>query len=202
MIAAGNIAEVIGIVSTTVVAILGIQQAYTSVRARMKNLMSWRTVEKGISELVSQMRRDSYMPDMILAMGRGGAIMAGLLSSRFYRHRAVPVFLVDREYDHLGKERIPRIRTDIMDFVTCPRSVLLIAGVNAGGGTLEVYTKWVTDAGAGDVRSAVLVDGVTSRRSADYSYKREAIDPESIKMPWYKDAVIDWAGHCATASKP
>ena len=79
-----------------------------------------------------------------------------------------------------------------MDINVAPASVLLVAGVNASGSTIEEYSKWLESSGVNSIRSCVLVESVTSKNHADYCYKREPIDPGTLKMPWYKGGIIDW----------
>ncbi|MHC4439657.1 MAG: hypothetical protein ACYS3S_20050, partial [Planctomycetota bacterium] len=64
--------EIVCMISTTILAVLGIVQSYHGIKNRVKNLVSWRAVEKGTANLLTQMRKDQYFPDAIIAMGRGG----------------------------------------------------------------------------------------------------------------------------------
>ncbi|MFH1567546.1 MAG: hypothetical protein ABIL09_06040 [Gemmatimonadota bacterium] len=79
-----------------------------------------------------------------------------------------------------------------MDIKTAPASVLLVAGVNASGSTIEEYSNWLGNHGARGVRSCILVESSTSKCQAHHCYKRKPIDLKALKMPWYEGAIIDW----------
>jgi hypoxanthine phosphoribosyltransferase len=187
-----NLMGIIGVVSTAILAIIAIAQGYQTVRDRAKNIVSWRTVEKGIQSVLQQMNKDHYHPDAIFAMGRGGAVMAGLMSNKFFNERNIPIFMIDRDMHHGNSCRSIEIRTDVIDVREAPESVLLVAGVNASGLSFEEYSKWLKSKGVKSIRSSVLVESATSKFQVDYYYKREPVDPENLKMPWYQGGIIDW----------
>lgn len=65
--------------------------------------ISWRRVEEAAAKLFSIIRRSGYTPDLIVGIGRGGLITAGLLAARFrqskeYRMSMIPVAAIDRFY--------------------------------------------------------------------------------------------------------
>ncbi|MCP4603337.1 MAG: hypothetical protein GY847_22940 [Proteobacteria bacterium] len=187
-----NLLDVIGIFSTTILAALGMWQSYQGIKARVNNLVSWRAVEKGANSLLTQMRGDKYIPDAIFAAGRGGAVLGGLISNKFYRHSPIPIFMVDRIYHRERKDPTPEILTNVLGIVDTPRSILLAVGINATGKTIQTYEDWLRSNGAEEVRVAVLVDSVTSARKPNYSYRCQVIDPQKLKMPWYTGGIIDW----------
>jgi hypoxanthine-guanine phosphoribosyltransferase len=125
-------------------------------------------------------------------MGRGGAVLAGLMSNKFYKEKNIPIFMVDRDIIHGHRTRNTEIKTDILDLVTPPKSVLLIGGVNASGGTFEKYSSWLNTKGVEKIRVCVLVESKTSKFQADYCDQKIAMDPTELKMPWYKGGIIDW----------
>lgn len=188
----GDITNIIGIISTTIVAILGVFQSYQVIKSRAKNLVSWRSVEKGIENLLSQMRKDQYFPDAIFPMGRGGAVVAGLMSNKFYKEKNIPIFMVDRDIIHDHRSRKAEIKTDILDMISPPKSILLIGGVNASGATFEKYSNWLQSKGVEKIRVCVLVESLASKFQADYCYRKIALNPTELKMPWYKGGIIDW----------
>ena len=53
---------------------------------------SWRRMENLARDLCSQVHRDSYYPDIVIGVGREGAILAGIMAGNLnYR----PLFVID-----------------------------------------------------------------------------------------------------------
>ena len=154
--------------------------------------VTWGEVEKAVDHLVDQIQRNEYAPDGMFAMGRGGAVMAGLMSGRIVRGKNVPIYMVDREMKYIGPNRTAVIHKDVLELKDAPRSVLLLAGVNASGGTLSEYRQWLAEKGVKEIKSCVIVESLTAKSRASFYYKRYAIDPRRLKMPWYHEGRKDW----------
>ncbi len=182
----------IGVISTSVLAALGIFQSYQKIVGKLKNLVSWKVVEDGVEHLLTQMRRDNYYPDAILPMGRGGSVIAGLMSNKFYADKNIPIFMIDRDIRHNDNTRVAVLKSEIADLARAPRKILLVSGINASGTTIEAYKRWAAAKGAQDVKTATLVESHTAKSLAEYCYKRRAVNPNKLKMPWYEKGIIDW----------
>jgi hypothetical protein len=90
------------------------------------------------------------------------------------------------------RTRNTEIKTDTIDIITPPKSVLLLSGVNARGGTIEKHSNWLHSKGVENIRVCVLVESMTSKFQTDYCDQKIALDPKELKMPWYKGGIIDW----------
>jgi hypoxanthine phosphoribosyltransferase len=156
------------------------------------NRVSWRQVEKGVKRLLEDMKNNQFIPGSIMAMGRGGAVMAGLMSNKFYLHKSVPVFMVDRNYKHSEENSQPEINCNMVNLSQLPEPVLLVGGINASGRSIIEYKKWLKEVGVQKVRTAVLVESTMAKPRADYYFRRNPVDPRKLKMPWYKGGIIDW----------
>lgn len=187
-----NFTTIVGVISTTIVAILGIIRAFKAIDKKSKKIVSWKFVEKGIENLLSKMRKDNYYPEAIFSIGRGGAVISGLISNKFYREKKIPIFMVDRDIIHSSHTRKVVIRKDILDIKKSPNNILLVSGINASGSTYEKYFSWLNSKGVTNIRSCVLVESIVSKNRADYVYERTELDPTKLNMPWYKGGIIDW----------
>lgn len=179
---------------TIVGAITSVAVGVVQVRNLLQHRMPWRVIDRAIDQLAEQMVEQSFAPDAIFAMGRGGAVMAGLLSSRLGSTQSnVPIYMIDRDIKLTPDGREARILEGIVDLVQSPKKVLLVAGVNASGGTLIAYTAWLKNSGAQEVKSCVIAESLTSRKNASFVYRKYGMDPKKLKMPWYKKGLKDWA---------
>ena len=187
-----GILNVVGVASSSVLAVISAAQAYSVVKQKVNNRVSWRVINRGLKKILGDMRRDSYIPDCIFAMGRGGCVIAGMISNKFYRDRNVPIYMIDRSFMYSKNTKSAQLCDEFINVTKSPGSVLLVAGINASGETLNKYREWFQEHGATEIRTAVLYSNIVARVSPDYYYKKVSIDPKLFKLPWYGDGAVDW----------
>jgi len=150
-------------------------------------------LNEAADDIVRQCLRDRFIPDAIAPTGMGGLSFAILVAKRFPGPR-IEIAYVDRlkrATEH-GRETI--IRTDHMQVQQgAYKRVLVLAGINATGQTVEGYTNLMAERGAEDVRSAALLESWTTSFRATYRYRQVPIDPEKLRqLPWYEGGQLDW----------
>lgn len=102
---------------------------------RSRVSFSWRNVENWIDSLYNQFVLEQVLPDLIVGLGRGGAVVAGLISTKFRddAHRGgqvVPIATLDRVYVKT---------TATVNGIRSPAIDTVIAGIH----NLEVHGKRV-----------------------------------------------------------
>lgn len=92
------VGQVLGVISAVLAIIAA---AYTSYRwyiSRSPTKVSWRRVERGVLRIIHDLRRDNFVPDLVVCVvciGRSGAIFGGLIAGNMGN---VPIALLDRRF--------------------------------------------------------------------------------------------------------
>ena len=156
-----------------------------------RELMSWQDLGDGARELAELVHRDRYRPDIVLAIARGGLLVAGGLS---YALDVKNTFTMNVEFYTGVDERleVPRILPPAPDFVDVSHARILIADdVADTGHTLRSVQDFCAGKVA-EVRTAVLYEKSHSVVQCDYVWKRTDL---WINFPWSdKEPVINRAG--------
>jgi len=117
-----------------------------------RGVISWRKVHQTVLEVKYKLYEDSYKPDVIIGIGRGGAICAGLLCSELMdevdgyhpRIEIVNSKVVFRKRDSRAKvERIELSKQDFSDISVVPsqKVVIIIAQSFTGHSLQEALGK-------------------------------------------------------------
>ena len=150
---------------------------------------SWKEFEKYSKRLIKLITEDGYYPNVIVTIGRGGAILGSVLSGNLPKEMVcedkgsvnVPILGLDRIYRWHAGERI-EVPNDMVDLTPLNgKKILLVAGDILTGGTMEVYRKQIQGANPEEIRTASLVKGITSAFLPTY-FGREI--PGDFRMPW------------------
>lgn len=147
-------------------------------RLRCRQRLSWRYAQAAARRMVAEMNADGFAPDLIVGIGRGGAIMGAFVSGLF-GHR--PLIVIDREYDWVQGRR----NDSIMDGFSIDRGldrVLLIAGEVHHGNTMRLYYDYLNNRGAKEVRRATLCFENGSTEPVEY--KGHTTSNKNLRMPW------------------
>lgn len=147
---------------------------------------SWDDVDKYSKVLIKSISKDYFVPDIIVGVGRGGAIIGSILSGNIpvpanQKERNIPVLGVDRLYEWQHGTRV-EIENKMVDFSPLAgKKVLLIAGDVLTGGTMKFYVKQLEQAKIAELKTGCLVKGVAATFQPDYFGKEI---PADFNMPW------------------
>ncbi len=120
---------------------------------KFTNRVSWRRVRKMIERLETELKADTYVPAVLVGVGREGSIVASLLGVN-YRYR--PFVVIDREFNVepgkegayvLAKPRVAAIRGKAVLLVDCE--------VNRGN-TMKKCVALLKEMGAAEIRTIAL----------------------------------------------
>lgn len=135
-----------------------------------------------VETLALALEADSWRPDFLVGIGRGGLVPAAYLSHR----TGIQMLSVDHSSGEVGfaDELLDKLAAKIMS----GRNILIVDDINDSGGTIQ-YLRSAIEAKSADpgrLRVAVLVHNIRSRAKAEYHGSE--IDRDQDKN-WY---VFPW----------
>ena len=145
-----------------------------------REIMTWQDLGEGTRRLAESLHEDGYRPDMILAIARGGLLVAGALA---YAIGVKNTFTMNVEFYTGVDERleIPMILPPVPDLVDFGETRVLIADdVADTGATLQLVQEFCAGKVA-EVRCAVLYEKPRSAVQCEYVWRRT---DRWITFPW------------------
>jgi len=142
--------------------------------------MTWQELGRGARELAEGIHADGYHPDMVLAIARGGLLVAGALG---YALDVKNTFTMNVEFYTGVDERLefPVMLPPLLDAVdVAGATVLVVDDVADTGATLKLVTDFCAEHVA-DVRCAVLYEKQRSIVKCEYVWRRTE---RWIDFPW------------------
>ena len=142
--------------------------------------MSWGVFGDASRTLAQQVADDGYEPDMILAIARGGLLIAGALG---YALSVKNLYTMNVEFYTGVDERleIPMILPPVPDLVDVGHAKVLIADDVADTGHTLALVKDFCTGKVAEVRSAVLYEKPRSIVKCEYVWKATDL---WIEFPW------------------
>jgi hypoxanthine phosphoribosyltransferase len=147
---------------------------------------SWNDVDKYSKTIIKKISNDAFIPDVIVGIGRGGSILASILSGNIIipsqkKERNIPILGVDRIYKWQNGARV-EVENKMIDFSPLSgKKVLLVAGDILTGGTMKFYVRQLEHSKVMELKTACLVKGITTTFQPDYFGKEI---PADFNMPW------------------
>src|SRR4051812_38755903 len=154
--------------------------------AEEREVMSWDDLGDGARDLALLVHDDGFRPDIVLAIARGGLLVAGALA---YALGVKNTFTMNVEFYTGIDERlaIPMLLPPVPDLVDFQETRVLIADdVADTGATLELV-KDFCEAKVAEVRCAVLYEKPRSTVQCEYVWRR--VD-RWIDFPWSAEAPV------------
>ena len=145
-----------------------------------RELMSWDDLGDGARELARQIYDDEYRPDMVLAIARGGMLVAAALG---YALGVKNTFTMNVEF-YTGVDarlEMPMILPPVPDLVDFHETRVLIADDVADTGATLALVKEFCEGKVAEVRCAVLYEKSRSTVKCEYVWRRT---DRWITFPW------------------
>src|SRR5919205_3307276 len=151
-----------------------------------REVMSWDDLGDGTRDLAEQVYRDGYRPDIVLAIARGGLLVAGALS---YALDVKNTFTMNVEFYTGIDERlpVPMLLPPVPDLVDLHDSRMLIADDVADTGQTLALVKGFCAGQVGEVRAAVLYEKPRSIVQCEYVWRRT---DRWVVFPWSAEAPV------------
>jgi len=151
-----------------------------------REVMSWDDLGAGTRELAEEIHADGYRPDMVLAIARGGLLLAGALG---YALDVKNTFTMNVEYYTGIDERLemPMLLPPVPDLIDFRETRVLIADDVADTGATLALVKDFCEGKVAEVRCAVLYEKQRSTVSCEYVWRRT---DRWIDFPWSAQAPV------------
>ena len=151
-----------------------------------REVMTWHDTGVGARELAEQIHRDGYRPDMVLAIARGGLVVAGALA---YALGVKNTFTMNVEFYTGIDERLPMpmLLPPVPDLVDFHETRVLIADDVADTGATLALVKDFCEGKVAEVRCAVLYEKPRSTVRCEYVWTRT---DRWIDFPWSAEAPV------------
>ena len=145
-----------------------------------REVMSWRDLGDGAQELAELVYSDGYRPDIVLAIARGGLLVAGALG---YALGVKNTFTMNVEFYTGVDERLemPMLLPPVPDLVDFAEQRVLIADDVADTGATLALVKDFCQGKVAEVRCTVLYEKPRSAVNCEYVWRRT---DRWIVFPW------------------
>src|SRR3954463_15784397 len=142
--------------------------------------MSWEDLGTGARYLAEAVTADGYRPDIVLAIARGGLLVAGSVA---YALEVKNTFTMNVEFYTGIDERLemPMILPPVPELVDFDETRVLIADDVADTGATLALVKRFCEGKVAEVRCAVLYEKPRSTVSCEYVWRRT---DRWIEFPW------------------
>lgn len=145
---------------------------------RSRRRFGWKHVEKLVKELIADMGRRGYVPDLILGVGRGGSILAGMLAGNLGH---LPLAVVDTILDRSSGTSTASIRYP----ECCPslegKSVLIVVGELYSGEDLRHGIEFAKERNPREIKTATLL-----------THHAASVRPDFVGMQTDKPLTAPW----------
>ena len=146
--------------------------------------LSWKKAKIGARKIAKELfggeTHKSYIPTVIVGIGRGGAAFGALLS---YNLNNVPLAVLERKYVYENGVRKEFPLFDIHIPKELLQRVLLVAGESHTGETMKCLNQYMTDLGAQEVRHAVFYQQDNPNLPIEIHYMARTGKSFNL-MPW------------------
>jgi hypoxanthine phosphoribosyltransferase len=160
-------------------------------------LITWSDVERRCQYLAGLIRESGFVPDLVIAIGRGGYVPARLLCDNLHLMDLTSIKVVHYlSGANRQKEAVIRypLKADIRGL-----QVLLVDDVNDTGDTLEVAIEHLQTFQPAGIRTAVMHQKAVTRHKADYCARR-IIKWRWLIYPWaVNEDIADFLGQLSPA---
>lgn len=142
--------------------------------------MSWDDLGAGARALAEMVHADGYRPEMILAIARGGLLVAGALG---YALDVKNLYTMNVEFYTAVDQRlpVPMLLPPVPELVDLLEARVLIADDVADTGQTLALVKQFCEGKVAEVRSAVLYEKPRSLVACEYVWRRT---DRWIDFPW------------------
>jgi hypoxanthine phosphoribosyltransferase len=151
-----------------------------------REMMTWDDLGAGARELAQVVHDDGYRPDMVLAIARGGLLVAGALS---YALGVKNTYTMNVEFYTGIDERlpVPMLLPPVPSLVDLAEARVLIADDVADTGATLALVKGFCGRQVAEVRCAVLYEKSRSQVKCEYVWRRT---DRWITFPWSADDAV------------
>jgi uncharacterized protein len=145
---------------------------------RSRRRFGWKQVTKLVREMLADMRTRGYTPDLVLEVGRGGSILAGMLAGNMGH---LPLAVLDTVLEH--PQGVSRVEFRVPD--CCPalrgKNVLIVVGELYSGEDLRHAIEFVQRRHPREIKTASLLTHPAASVRPDFVGFQSA---KPLSAPW------------------
>jgi hypoxanthine phosphoribosyltransferase len=145
---------------------------------RSRRRFGWKQVASLVKAMVDEMRVRGYAPDLVLGVGRGGSILAGMLAGNLGH---LPLAVLDTVLEH--PDGISRVRIRFPD--CCPslkdKNVLIVVGELYSGEDMRHAIDFVRRRHPREIKTASLLTHPAASVRPDFIGFQSA---KPLSAPW------------------
>ncbi|MGC4861355.1 phosphoribosyltransferase [Micromonospora sp. DT41] len=170
---------IVNAASLVISSIASLFTIFLSIRLiRERNKISWRMVETCTRSLLKEIQASSFNPDVVIGVGRGGAILGGMLAGNMGH---LPLFVIDTILDKTdglsaAHIRYPEVLPDLAG-----KRLLLAVGELYSGQDLRAALELAKSKAPATIKTVSLFSHPASSIKPDF-VGRETKQP--LSAPW------------------
>ncbi len=136
-------------------------------RARVPAILSWKKIQVGVKQIIERLYQDNFVPDLVIAIGRSGAIFGGLIAGNM---RNLPMALLDRhfEWDESRRSYVPSHFTEVHVTPDCHKILVVVGEVYSGQSFTESLHELEDALRGKKVKTATLCKSKAAAVQVDY----------------------------------
>ncbi|HKN19178.1 MAG TPA: phosphoribosyltransferase [Dissulfurispiraceae bacterium] len=145
-------------------------------------ILSWSTVQRDAKRLSWTIKDSGYIPDIIIAIGRGGYVPARILCDYLSMNELTAI-----KVEHWGMAALKREKAVVkfpLNVKIDGKKVLLVDDLTDTGETLRVSVMYLKKFRPKEVRTAVLLHKTCSAMAPDY-FVRKVTKWRWVIFPWH-----------------
>jgi len=149
--------------------------------------ISWNQIDKYCDKIAEAIVKSKILPDMIVAIGRGGMIPARILSDRLGVNN-VQLFTITLYKGINQRNNKPTMGSFSVDIDK--KNILLVDDILDSGITIEAVINYMKSKRPTNVKTATLLCRKSNKRKPTF-FAEECEDGEWIVFPWEENETPD-----------
>lgn len=161
MLLVASVRVVFVLIATVVSLIAGVLALYQFAEERRRKAISWRRVDRLVVELVQEIERHNFTPDLIIGVGRGGALIAAMLATNL--EGRIELACIDTEVteDGQGRKHVILRRPESLPAMA-DRHVLVVVAELYSGQDMRDAINYLDEQHPAEVRTLAVLRGPSS----------------------------------------
>lgn len=142
---------------------------------------SWHEIQSAVDKIVKEMREDNFFPTLIFGLGRGGAVLGGLIAGKLGN---CPLIVLNLEYKWKNGSRSEQL-SEYVSINANLNSVLLITGEVRSGNSMRFCLEYLRKLGATNIKKATYYFLKSSTEYVDYIGVKST--NMNVRLPWMSE---------------
>jgi len=135
--------------------------------------ITWSDLQQSVFQIGEKITEDKYVPDLIVAIARGGLSIAQIFSD-YFDNCPIITFTIS-SYKKLQQNHLPKVKFRLSDMNLKDKKILLVDDLSDTGSTFISGLNYLKSLEANNIRTAAVVVKSHSKFHPDY----HAIDNDS-----------------------